>query len=114
MNLALSEVSMIVSNEECVNFYKNLGFKEISREERIESHDELIYLSNGDLVLRLYKDSTHPIRNRKPESLGLRYLIFETDNLDRFPQSDIKSDKNGSFMFLVDPDGQPIQIREKR
>lgn len=114
MKLHLVQISIIVSNEEGVNFYKSLGFEEISREIRKEAHDELICLSNGDLTLRLYKDSTHPTRNRNPESLGLRYLCFEVDNLNLFGNVDIKEDNEGKFIFLVDPDGQPIQIREKR
>lgn len=51
--------------------YKKLGFKEVSREERFNSHDELIYLSNGNVFLRLYKDSTHPKRDRNPRELGI-------------------------------------------
>lgn len=112
--MRLSSVSIIVSSEEGVNFYKGLGFKEVNRLVRKEMHDELVYLSNGELELRLYKDATHPIRNRKPESLGLRYICFETDNLDGFKSAEIKEDSFGRFIFLNDPDGQPIQIRERK
>ena len=77
-------------------------------------HDELISLHNGELELKLYKDPTHPIRNRKPESLGIRYFTIQVDNLDAFKGVEIiKEDKIGRFVFLNDPDGQPIQIREK-
>ena len=114
MKLSLSSVSIIVSSEKGVGFYKSLGFEEISREVRKEAHDELICLSNGSLTLRLYKDATHPIRIRKPESLGLRYLTFEVDDLSQFKDIQIKEDQLGKFIFLNDPDGQPIQIRERR
>lgn len=114
MSLILQQVSIIVSNENGVDFYKSLGFEEISREIRKKDHDELIYLSNEDTVLRLYKDATHPTRNRKPESLGLRYLTFETDDLSQFKNVEIKEDHYGKFIFLNDPDGQPIQIRESK
>lgn len=114
MNLHLVQTSIIVSNEEGVNFYKSLGFNEVSRETRSKAHDELICLSNGELSLRLYKDSTHPIRIRKPESLGLRYLTFEVDSLNQFENAEIKEDQFGRFIFLNDPDGQPVQIREKK
>ncbi len=110
----LSSVSIIVSSEEGVVFYKRLGFKVISREIRKEMHDELISLSNGFLELKLYKDATHPIRNRKPESLGIRYFTLEVDNLNAFNCEEIKEDKLGRFIFLNDPDGQPVQIREKK
>ena len=112
--MKLSSVSIIVSSEEGVDFYKSLGFKEINRLVRKEMHDELIILSNQDLELRLYKDKTHPIRNRKPESLGIRYICLETDNLDAFNDVEVKEDKFGRFIFLNDPDNQPIQIRERK
>ena len=114
MNLILQQISIIVSSENCVEFYKSLGFKEISREIRKEAHDELICLSNRNISLRLYKDNSHPTRNRKPESLGLRYLTFEIDDLSQFKEAEIKEDQIGKFVFINDPDGQPIQIREKR
>ena len=112
MNLV--SVSIIVSSEEGVDFYKGLGFKEIGREIRKEMHDELISLSNGSLKLKLYKDATHPIRNRKPESLGIRYFTLEVDNLSAFNCEETKEDKLGRFIFLNDPDGQPVQIRENK
>ena len=114
MKLSLNSVSIIVSSEEGVSFYKSLGFEEITREIRKEAHDELICLFNGSVSLRLYNDATHPIRNRKPESLGLRYLTFEVDDLSQFKNAEIKEDQLGKFIFLNDPDGQPIQVREKR
>ena len=114
MSLKLNSISIIVSSEEGVNFYKSLGFAEVSREVRNEAHDELIYLSNNEITLRIYKDATHPIRNRKPESLGLRYLAFETEDITQFKEVEIKEDQLGRFIFLNDPDGQPIQIREKK
>lgn len=112
--MKLSSISIIVSSEEGVNFYKALGFKEINRLVRKEMHDELIYLSNDELELRLYKDATHPTRNRKPKSLGIRYLTFEVDNLNTFKDVEIKEGQSGRFIFLNDPDGQPIQIRERK
>lgn len=110
----LTSVSIIISSEKGVGFYKGLGFKEIGREIRKEMHDELISLSNGNLELKLYKDATHPIRKRKPESSGIRYFTLEVDDLDTFNCEEIKEDKLGRFIFLNDPDGQPVQIREKK
>ena len=110
----LASISIIVSSEKGVNFYKELGFKEIGREIRIEMHDELISLSNGNLEVKLYKDATHPIRNRKPESSGIRYFTLEVDDLNVFGCEEINKDELGRFIFLNDPDGQPVQIREKK
>lgn len=110
----LASISIIVSSEKGVEFYKGLGFKETGREIRKEMHDELISLSNGILELKLYKDATHPIRNRKPESLGIRYFTLVVDNLNAFECEDVKEDKLGKYIFLNDPDGQPVQIRKKK
>lgn len=110
----LTSVSIIVSSEKVVEFYKGLGFKETGREIRKEMHDELISLSNGNLELKLYKDATHPIRNRKPESLGIRFFTLEVDSLNAFGCENPKEDNQGKFIFLNDPDGQPVQIREKK
>ena len=107
--LTLNHIAVIVSSEDGVTFYKELGFEEISRVERPESHDELIYLTNGDIVLELYKDPTHPDRVTAPEAYGLRHLCFEVDHID----GECLSDENGRFTFLYDPDGQPIEIRER-
>ena len=106
--LLLNHIAFIVSSEEGVEFYKNLGFEELSREIRPTNHDEMIYLSNGLLTLEIYKDSTHPKRVTNPEAYGLRHLCFQTENIG----DDYKVDEKGKFKFIYDPDGQPIEIRE--
>lgn len=106
--LLLNHIAIIVSSEEGVEFYKNLGFEEQSREIRPTNHDELIYLSNGLLTLEVYKDSTHPPRVTNPEVYGLRHICFQTANIGE----GYKVDAKGKFKFIYDPDGQPIEIRE--
>ena len=105
----LNHIAIIVSSEDGIDFYKNLGFEEISREIRNnENHDELIYLSNGLTTLEIYKDSTHPKRITNPEAYGLRHLCFQVEDIG----DDYKIDKKGKFKFIYDPDGLPIEIRE--
>ena len=106
--MILNHIAIIVSSEEGVDFYKSLGFKEKSREIRPESHDELIYLNDGLITLEIYKDATHPKRVTNPEAYGLRHLCFQLEDIGK----DFKTDKNGKFKFLYDPDGLPIEIRE--
>ena len=106
--MLLNHIALIVSSEEGVNFYKSLGFKEKSRKERLSCHDELIYLSNGDITLEVYKDSTHPKRLKDPEAYGLRHLCFQVEDIGK----DYMTDDNGKFKFIYDPDGLPIEIRE--
>lgn len=106
--MKLNHIAIIVSTEEGVNFYKSLGFTEISREVRINQHDELIYMKLENLILEIYKDSTHPQRLSKPEAYGLRHLCFEVDDIG----DEYKIDNKGKFKFVYDPDGLPIEIRE--
>ena len=106
--MILNHIALIVSSEEGVDFYKALGLIEQSREVRPDNHDELIYLSNGELTLEIYKDSTHPKRLTNPEAYGLRHLCFQVEDIG----VDYKTDKKGKFKFIYDPDGLPIEIRE--
>lgn len=115
--MLLNHIAIIVSSEDGIDFYKQLGFDEQSREIRPVAHDELIYLSNGITVLEIYKDSTHPKRVTNPEALGLRHIGFQVENLEKFLDdvkmvAQIKEDKKGRFLFLNDPDLLPIEIRE--
>ncbi len=106
--LLLDHIAIIVSSEAGVSFYKSLGFEEKNREVRPESHDELIYLTNGLVTLEIYKDPTHPKRVNNPEAYGLRHLCFRVESIGE----DYKTDKKGKFKFIYDPDGLPIEIRE--
>lgn len=108
MSMILNHIAIIVSSEKGIDFYKSLGFKETSREIRKESHDELIYLTDGITALEIYKDPTHPKRMTNPEAYGLRHLCFQVEKLD----GECKEDKKGRFKFIYDPDGLPIEIRE--
>ena len=106
--MSLNHIAIITSSEEDIDFYKSLGFEELGRETRPSCHDELIYLSNGLVTLEIYKDSTHPKRLTNPEAYGLRHLCFQVKDIGE----DYKTDKNGKFKFIYDPDGLPIEIRE--
>lgn len=108
--MLLDHIAIIVSTEAGVEFYKSLGFAELSREVRPESHDELIYLNDGLTTLEIYKDPTHPKRLANPETYGLRHLCFRVEDIGE----DFKVDKKGKFMFIYDPDGLPIEIREAK
>lgn len=106
--MILDHIAIIVSSEDGVSFYKGLGFCETSRVVRPHHHDELIYLSDGNTILEIYKDPTHPKRVSNPEANGLRHLCFRTDTIG----DDYQVDERGRFRFLYDPDGLPIEIRE--
>ena len=74
-------ISLIISSEQNLDFFKTIGFIEISREERKDSHDILVYMAGNGLALKIFIDSTHPPRPSKPEVYGLRYLSFKVDDL---------------------------------
>lgn len=51
-----------------------------------------------------------------PEAKGLRHIAFCVDSLDdlKLPCEEIRTDWFGRrFTFIKDPDGQPIELKEK-
>ena len=115
MVTALHHVSLIVSSEKTVDFYKKLGFEEVFRKER--KTDSVVILEGFGLQLELFIDSTHPKRATNPENLGLRGLSLKVDNLvslrTRFDCSPIMTDWFGQrYCTTLDPDGIPIQFHE--
>lgn len=110
MNIAksLMYISLIVSSEEGVDFYKNLGFVEKNRVKRLQCHDEVINLENEFVKLEIYKDATHPKKENKPEPCGLRYLCFEVERID----GECQEDAQGKYKYIFDPDNQAVKIRE--
>lgn len=112
--MLLNHIAIICSSEAGIEFYKKLGFKEESREDR--KYDYLVYMSNGMVTLEIYVDKNHPARMTNPEALGLRHLGFEVEKIKEFSEkwkAELKEDKKGRFCFIYDPDGLPIEIRER-
>ena len=69
--------------------------------------------------LEVFVDSTHPARVSNPEAYGLRHVAFEVDDLkdewnrlSKYNPEPIREDFR--IFFVKDPDGCPIEIREKR
>ena len=108
--MLLNHIAIISSSIESIKFYEKLGFQVVSDEDR--GYDKLIYMNDGLTALEIYVDSTHPKRLSSPEALGLRHLCFESEHIEMF-NAEIKEDKNGRFCFIYDPDGLPIEIRER-
>lgn len=108
--MLLNHIAIIVSSEAGVEFYKELGFEVISEEDR--GYDKLVYMSDGLTTLEVYIDTKHPKRITAPEALGLRHLGFSVENIEKFGV-EVKTDNRGKFLFIYDPDGLPIEIRER-
>ena len=113
--MLLDHIAIIVSSEAGVEFYKSLGFEIKSQEGR--GYDKLVYLNDGMTTLEIYIDQKHPKRITAPEALGLRHLGFMIERIEEFGSklgTEVKTDKRGRFLFIYDPDGLPIEIREKK
>lgn len=112
--MTLDHIALIVSREENLSFYEQLGFKETKRIER--SYDTVVFMENDGIVLEAFVDPNHPERITGPEAKGLRHIAFCVDSLDdlKLPCEEIRTDWFGRrFTFIKDPDGQPIELKEK-
>ena len=114
--LGLNHIALIVSSEESLRFYEKLGFREFKRIER--SYDTIVFMESGLIVLEIFIDQNHPERVSGPEAKGLRHIAFTVDDLNRMVAEldceEIKTDWFGNrFTFAKDPDGQPIELKEK-
>ena len=116
-DMVLDHIALIVSAEENLAFYEKLGFKEKSRIER--GYDTVVFMENGTLLLEVFIDPNHPARVTNPEALGLRHIAFVVESLDEVMRDveceGIRTDWFGRrFTFTKDPDGQPIELKEKK
>ena len=114
--MELDHIALIVSKEENLAFYEKLGFIEKNRIER--GYDTVVFLSCGDVVLEAFVDPNHPARVSGPEALGLRHIALAVENLEEVMRDveceEIRTDWFGRrFTFTKDPDGQPIELKEK-
>lgn len=113
--IGLDHIAVIVSKEENLEFYKELGFKEIKRITR--TYDTVVFMKCDGVILEIFVDPNHPDRLTKPESLGIRHIAFTVDSLDdvvkKFDCEPVKKDWFGRrFTFVKDMDNQPIEINE--
>ena len=115
MILSLHHISLIVSSDETVDFYKRLGFtveKEINRE-----NDRVLLMNGFGISLELFIDPKYPVGKDKKEQTGIRFLSFKAENLDNLVNSlscgPVRTDWNGQrYTFVQDPDGTMIQFHE--
>ena len=117
--LGLDHIALIVSSEGSLRFYEKFGFKETKRIER--TYDTVVFMKCGQVVLEIFIDPNHPERISGPEALGLRHIAFVVDSLEEVMSLDgvkceeIRTDWFGrKFTFTKDPDGQPIELKEKK
>ena len=117
----INHVALIVSKEECLDFYRKLGFVETSREFRPDKNDTLIMMENGSAVLEVFIREDAPLRHCKPEAYGCRHIAFNVDDVDEiltvlkdYECQQIRTNKEGKrFVFVNDLDHQPVEFLEK-
>ena len=114
--MELDHIALIVSKEENLAFYEKLGFKEKNRIER--GYDTVVFMEYEGLLLEVFIDPNHPARVTNPEAMGLRHIAFVVENLEEAMRDvqceEIRIDWFGRrFTFTKDPDGQPIELKEK-
>lgn len=114
--MELDHIALIVSKEENLAFYKKLGFIEKNRIER--GYDTVVFMECDGLLLEVFIDPNHPARVTNPEARGLRHFCLVVEDLDEVVKSVecevIRTDWFGRrFTFTKDPDGQPIELKEK-
>ena len=116
----INHVALIVSKEECLDFYKKLGFVETSREARPEKNDILIMMEKDGAVLEVFLKADAPLRLCKPEAYGCRHIAFDVDNVDEILEllkdyecQKIRTTSSGRrFVFVNDLDNQPVEFLE--
>ena len=113
----LDHLTIIVSSEETVDFYRKLGFTEVFRKKR--EFDTVVILEGINIKIELFIDSTHPCRPLEPEFLGMRYLALKVDEIEKTAEemglimSPISYDWIGiRYSYVKDPDGNLIQLHE--
>ena len=114
-DMDLDHIALIVSKEENLAFYKKLGFKEKNRIER--GYDTVVFMENNSIALEIFIDPNHPERVTEPEAYGLRHIAFVVEDLSKVDVEceEIRTDWFGRrFTFTKDPDGQPIELKEKQ
>ncbi|MBR5340899.1 MAG: hypothetical protein IK151_03125 [Erysipelotrichaceae bacterium] len=121
MQLSINHVALIISKEECLDFYKLLGFREVSRQFRKDKNDYLIMMENKTAVLEVFLKDDAPLRLCKPEAYGCRHIAFDVDNVDEvlevlkdYEAQPIRFTESGRrFVFVNDSDNQPVEFLEK-
>ncbi len=123
MITAVHHIALIVSSEDCLEFYRLLGFREIFR--KVREYDVVVLMENNGLQLELFIDPRHDKRTGA-EPIGLRHFALKVDEkledvlekLQRdsvrpFEHEPIQTDWVGQrYCFLKDYDGIRIELHE--
>jgi glyoxylase I family protein len=118
MITGIHHVSLLISSEGSLDFYKLLGFKEILRKER--KTDTVVLLEGYGIQLEIFIDSSHPkLPSGAEEPLGVRHFALKVDNIEQtveqlaIDHTDIGTDWQGiRYCYITDPDGNEVELHE--
>lgn len=118
MITGIHHIALLISSEECLDFYKKLGFMEAFRKER--TNDKIILLDGYGIQLEVFIDNNHPAKPAgKDEPLGCRHFALYVDNLENtltelgIAHVDIGNDwQRIRYCYITDPDGNQVELHE--
>ncbi len=118
MITGIHHVALLITSEECLDFYKKLGFSETFRKER--KTDRVVLLSGYGIQLEVFIDNDHPAKPTGPdEPLGCRHFALRVDNLENtledlgMAKPAIGTDWQGiRYCYVNDPDGNHVELHE--
>lgn len=125
MSTQIHHIALIVSSEQCLKFYKLLGFQESFRKQR--TYDMAVLMYGHGMQLEIFVDRKHPSRYTvEKEPTGLRHFALQVDGkledeMERLKKEStevlnfgpIMEDWRGvRFVFMKDPDGAVIELHE--
>ena len=118
---AIHHVSLLVSNETCVEFYKKLGFVESYRKQR--KNDTVTLLDGYGMQLEIFVDPKHPVKAEgDDEPRGIRHFALKTADIAYtagcleklgINVGEIGTDWIGvKYFYINDPDGNLVEVHE--
>ena len=118
MITGIHHIALLISSEECLDFYKKLGFTETFRKER--TNDKIILMDGYGIQLEVFIDNNHPEKKTgKEEPLGCRHFALRVDRLETtlaelgLAHTDIETDWQGiKYCYITDPDGSQVELHE--
>ena len=123
----IHHVAIICSDyERSKDFYvSGLGLRILNEVYRAERRSYKLDLAiNNHYQIELFSFENPPMRPSRPESVGLRHLAFEVDDVDQVVTTlnlkgivtePVRIDEytGKRFTFFSDPDGLPLEIYER-
>ena len=111
-------MSILISSEDCLEFYKALGFMESYR--RARQSDTVVLMTAYGFQLEVFIDLRHPQKAEgEQEPLGTRHMALRVDNIEDtveqlgFEHTEIGTDWTGiKYCYIHDPDGNQVELHE--